>query len=296
MVRIFFSPDYTLGGYSFDTTRKAKWIADSLRVDPIEGIQMVAPKPITLSDLVGVHSEAYLSALVSGAPRELAESQGFTWDEQLFPMVCSSTGGMVAAVNAALEDGVSGTLSSGLHHARFETGRGFCSINGLVVAAHKALAVGCRSILILDLDAHCGGGTAEMVRGVPGVWHLDISVHPFDRYENTDNSRLVMVDSGYDYLVYIEYELEASFKERGKFDLCIYNAGMDPHENCSSGGLTGITKYVLAQRERFVFDWCQANRIPIAFAIAGGYIGGRLEKHELVELHRLSLRQATASK
>ena len=74
-------------------------------------------------------------------------------------MVLSSNGGAVAAGLAALEHGVAGSLSSGLHHARREKGAGFCTFNGLVIAAREALTAGARSVLILDFDAHCGGGT-----------------------------------------------------------------------------------------------------------------------------------------
>ena len=58
--------------------------------------------------------------------------------------------------------------------------------------------------------------------------------------------------------------------------------------------MTGITKFRLALRERLVFEWCKANQTPIAFAIAGRYTGGRLEKQELVDLHRLTLYHAAA--
>jgi hypothetical protein len=59
-----------------------------------------------------------------------------------------------------------------------------------------------------------------------------------------------------------------------RFDLCLYNAGIDPHEDCPTGGLSGITRDVLSRRERLVFDWCRARRLPVSFvwpvAISGG--------------------------
>lgn len=74
-------------------------------------------------------------------------------------MVLATNGGVVAAAISALEHGTAGSLSSGLHHARRETGEGFCTFNGLAIAAREALSAGARSVLILDLDAHFGGGT-----------------------------------------------------------------------------------------------------------------------------------------
>jgi len=38
MTRVFYSAAYVRSGYAFETTRKAKWIADSLGKSPIRGI------------------------------------------------------------------------------------------------------------------------------------------------------------------------------------------------------------------------------------------------------------------
>ena len=40
MVPIYYNPSYVCSGYSFDTTRKAGWIAESLERDPIDGIEI----------------------------------------------------------------------------------------------------------------------------------------------------------------------------------------------------------------------------------------------------------------
>ncbi|HEX6605699.1 MAG TPA: hypothetical protein VF276_02180, partial [Chloroflexia bacterium] len=76
------------------------------------------------------------------------------------------------------------------------------------------------------------------------------------------------------------------------FDLCLYNAGMDPYGECLNGGLAGINTAILAERERLVFAWCREQRIPVAFVLAGGYVGGRLTAASLVALHRLTLAAA----
>ena len=86
--------------------------------------------------------------------------------------------------------------------------------------------------------------------------------------------------------------LEALADER--FDLCLYNAGMDPHELCPVGGLAGIDDSVIARRERLVFSWCRERKLPVAFVLAGGYIGPDLDQAGLVALHRLTLTEASA--
>jgi acetoin utilization deacetylase AcuC-like enzyme len=57
--------------------------------------------------------------------------------------------------------------------------------------------------------------------------------------------------------------------------LVIYLAGADPHEGDRLGRLK-LTWDGLEARDRRVFDWAWQRRIPLAFAMAGGY-GNRIE-------------------
>jgi acetoin utilization deacetylase AcuC-like enzyme len=291
-VNVYYSPAYVGAAHAFDTTRKARWIADSLGSAPIEGVELSEPTPLTAGDVAAVHDPAYVRAVQSGVPRGLAESQGFAWDAGLWPMVLASNGGVADAAVDAMRHGVSGSLSSGLHHARRDIGEGFCTFNGLVIAARRALAEGAESVLILDLDAHCGGGTASMIAGESRIWQLDVSVDSYDRYEPTERARLHVVSRGADYLDTIERGLRGIGDAGPRFALCLYNAGMDPFELCDTGGSRGITRDILATRERIVFDWCTTGKLPVAFVMAGGYTGARLDQETLVGLHRSTLSAA----
>ena len=292
VLRVFYSPNYVGSGYAFDTTRKAQWIADSLAGSPIPGVELVEPVPLTRDQVADVHDPEYVQAIETGTPRGLAESQGFSWDAGLWPMVLASNGGVVAAARDALRHGVAGSLSSGLHHARYGGGDGFCTFNGLVIAAKQALAAGAKSVLILDLDAHCGGGTASLIASEPRIRQVDVSVSRYDDYPENQQSRLVMVRTGSEYLPAVRGVLDEVGRQTGSFDLCLYNAGMDPCEECSTGGQAGITRDILAERERLVFAWCRVRRLPIAFVLAGGYIGPGLDEDGLVALHRLTVSAA----
>jgi len=300
-MKVFYSPDYVGAAYAFETTRKAQWVADSLVASPIPGVELVEPPALTSDQLVQVHDPEYVRAVQTGAPRHLAESQGFEWDPGLWPMVLSSNGGAVAACLDALQNGVSGSLSSGLHHARRGGGAGFCTFNGLVIAAREAVAAGAASVLILDLDAHCGGGTASLIAADQRIWQVDVAVNAFDYYRPTveaDGNRRVWLRVTQDacrYLADIEQGLRQVEDRVSRFSLCIYNAGMDPFEGCSTGGFPGITRGILAERERTVFDWCHGHAGAVAFVLAGGYIGWDLSADGLVDLHRLTLSAATAA-
>lgn len=295
-MNVYYSPAYVGAGYAFETTRKSKWVADSLSENPIANITLLAPNPLSREQVASVHDPHYASAVQTGSPLELAQSQGFTWDAGLWDMVLASNGGAVAAALDALHGGLlAGSLSSGLHHARRGAGLGYCTFNGLAIAAREALAAGAGSVLILDLDAHCGGGTASIIGDESRIWQLDISVDDYDSYPSSDRIRLQLVRSSDMYLSEIENSLREVALRGPHFDLCLYNAGMDPFEGCSDGGLVGITKEMLATREQLVFDWCRRQRLPVAFSLAGCYIGQELDQQGLVDLHRLTLSAAAQS-
>jgi acetoin utilization deacetylase AcuC-like enzyme len=291
-LRVYFSAAYTAARYSFDTTRKAGWVASSLRDEPVPGLMLAEPEPLTRRQLETVHSSGYIEAMRRGTPRWLATSSGLEWDEQLFHAACASNGGALAAAVEAFGTRLNtGSLSSGLHHSAARAGGGFCVFNGIAIAARALLAGGARQVLILDLDAHCGGGTYGLVRQRPGVVHLDISVSSVDRYEpETGPSTLDMVTDAGQYLPTLRARL--SMLDALPFDVCLYNAGMDLHEECALGGLPGVTTELLAEREQMVFRWAAERCVPVAFVLAGGYTGPRLPRRQLVALHRLTVEAA----
>ena len=294
-MKVFYSLDYVLSETDFDTTRKSSWVAESLAEKPIAGVELVAPDPVTEADLLQVHHPRYARAVQTGVPRELAESQGFTWDAKLWDMTTASTGGAVAAALTALKEGVSGSLSSGLHHSRYARGEGFCTFNGLALAAVKALEAGAGGVLILDLDAHCGGGTQSLIGDNPAVWHTDVSVSGFDGYVPEERQTLDLVRDADDYLPTIRRRLAELADTAPPFGLCLYNAGMDPYGpdgEQGSGRLPDISAARLAEREEMVFEWCRAQSLPVAFVLAGGYLERFLDRAGLVGLHRLTLEAA----
>lgn len=282
-MKVYYSPDYCLAKHGFETTRKAGWIADSLVRNPVAGVEVVEPEPLSTDSILGTHDEEYVHAVANGDPPSLASSQGFVWCPQLMRSVLASNGGVVSAVRTALEDGIAGSLSSGLHHARRNHGLGFCTFNGLVIAAKEAVAMGCEDVLILDLDAHGGGGTASLISPNVRISHLDLVVDPFDTHDDSVNLH------GADpvgYLTVLDKSLQGL-----KPSLCIYNAGMDVHQD--DCGPRGFDARVIAAREAIVFEWASHSRVPIAFVMAGGYVSPSRTTEELIAHHRSTIRAAS---
>ena len=131
-----------------------------------------------------VHNPAYVEAGRTGEPRWLAESNGLTWDAGLWEAVRASNGGAVAAALEAFETKRNaGSLSSGLHHATRASGSGFCTFNGLALAARAVIDAGAKRVLVVDLDAHGSGGSMSIMRDWSEVTILDIVVSAADIYE-----------------------------------------------------------------------------------------------------------------
>ncbi len=198
----------------------------------------------------------------------------------------------IAACRSAFAEGVAGNIAGGTHHAQADRGGGFCVFNDAAVAARlmqaqwgrgvsgPAVATGTRAALrvaVIDLDVHQGNGTASILRGDASVFTLSLHGEknfPF-RKEASDLD-IALPDGCRDepYLHALEIALE-ELERRFAPGLVIYLAGSDPHEGDRLGRLK-LTWDGLEARDRRVFDWCWQRRIPLAFAMAGGY-GRRIE-------------------
>jgi len=278
-VKIFYSSDYVAAAYAFDTTRKSAEIARSLVERPIDGVILAEPVSLTADFISTVHDPQYVEAVRTGKPKVLAESSGFIWDPGIWKAVTASNGGAVEAALEALRNrGVAGSLSSGLHHAGYASGGGFCTFNGLVLAAVAAQSAGACKVLIVDFDAHFGDGTEELIKNREGIVMVDVST-----------ARLPDNDT---YFEMCHETFSNAAETDGPFDLVIYNAGMDPHEDCFLGGRKGITDAVMTRRESMVFRNCFERGWPVAFVLAGGYSNHRLPMNRLVELHRITIQAA----
>jgi hypothetical protein len=66
---------------------------------------------------------------------------------------------------------------------------------------------------------------------------------------------------------------------------------MDPFEDCGTGGMQGITREILEERERLVAQWCIDTKTPALFVLAGGYTGRNLDLEGVARLHLSTIRE-----
>ena len=281
---VYFNSDYTASEYSFDTTRKSAIIAKTAQKALGSAIEIVSPKPfygVTKDMIRRTHSPKYVEAVFKGEPRHLAQSQGFTWDKNIYKMALAHNAGVVAGMNSAINGLTNVTLSSGLHHAEKDNGNGFCTFNGLAVATNYAFSQGIDNVLVIDFDAHGGGGTYSLVGGA--ITHIDLTTSPFDLY-NVKDKRTKAIHSATDQTTYLR-NAKKLLRFASKFDhqVAIYNAGMDPFNS-------GVSEDTLIKREEMVAEFLAEHDIPAVVTMAGGYSRGKdLTMRDIAELHAATI-------
>ena len=240
--------------------------------------------PATDGELALVHTPGYIQSISDGQidPAAMREI-GFPWSEAMADRARRSVGATIAACRAALAQGIAANIAGGTHHSYADKGGGFCVFNDAAVAARLMQAewarrhAGVFKVAIIDLDVHQGNGTARIFQGDSSVFTL--SMHgqknfPFRKEASDLDIDLPDGCGDDDYL----HALEGALDElQRRFDpgLVIYLAGADPHEGDRLGRLK-LTWDGLEARDRRVFDWAWQKRVPLAFAMAGGY-GARIE-------------------
>jgi acetoin utilization deacetylase AcuC-like enzyme len=278
---IYFDSTFVVSGGGLETVRKADEVARRIR-DQFPEIKLVSPEPATVEQLLLAHTEEYIEAFLSGEPYYVASAALGEWSEEVVASVLASTGGVIEAALAALESGKSGSLSSGLHHAASDHGAGFCTINGLAIAALVALQNGAKSVGILDVDAHCGGGTFDILGANPLIRIGDVSTNGYDAWRSGQERHKLEITTDPD--TYLDVVAEM-LEHIGSVDLLLLNAGMDPAEGGSTGSTRGFTSELLEQRELLVAEWCERTNTPVAFVLAGGYVGSGLTLGDVADLH-----------
>lgn len=282
-MKLFYNDDYVAAKYAYDTTRKSKHIKDSLATNPVDDLVMWDPSLFTERTyglIPTVHGQEYVDAVQTGTPLILAESQGFDWDEGIHTMALAHSTGLVAATTTAIVNSErAGSLSSGLHHASRKKGKGFCTFNGLAVAARQAVEMEESRVLILDFDAHAGGGTWDIINEyLPSVVQVDVTCAAFDTYEPEGESSITYTGHQ-DYRDQIRNALRYA-SNLDAFDFIIYNGGMDPINS-------GVSLSDIIWREKAVSDFI--GDTPAVFALAGGYTWGNRTMEDVVEWHRITI-------
>jgi acetoin utilization deacetylase AcuC-like enzyme len=251
----------------------------------LPAIRLQQAEPASDGVLALAHTPQYVAAIRDGtAEAAVMREIGFPWSEAMVERARRSVGATITACRVAQAEGVAANIAGGTHHACADKGGGFCVFNDAAVAARLMQAERTRAsrtrplpVAVIDLDVHQGNGTARIFRDDPSVFTL--SMHGEKNFPFRKEAGDIDVDlpdgcADAEYLQALEQALD-ELDRRVQPELVIYLAGADPHEGDRLGRLK-LTWDGLEARDRRVFDWCWQRRVPMAFAMAGGY-GQRIE-------------------
>lgn len=215
-------------------------------------IQIIEPTPVTIEELCGAHDPQYVAGIL-----ECRISNGFG---NKLPEVAKSlpytSGSMLSAARWVLKHGgFACAPCSGFHHAGYDSSGGYCTFNGLVVAAVALKKDGATKVGILDFDMHYGDGTVEIIDRL----RLDFIEH------YTAGKYFDRVDQAEEFLSKIPALVE-SMKD---CDVILYQAGADQSVDDPLGGF--LTTEQLARRDNIVFETAARLKLPLAYCLAGGY-------------------------
>ena len=269
-IPVFYSPKLVAINYSASPSAGKpelavkSWQALGIPLDIRE------PIPVTVDELSLAHDRTFVEKVLA-----CRTNNGFG---NKLPSIADSLpytcGAIVSAAREALRNGqVAVAPVSGFHHASYKQASGFCTFNGLVVAAQVLKKEGLvKKVGILDFDEHYGDGTASIISTLNlGDWLSQFSAGKDYREASQAKKFLQRIP-----------ELVARFSDCG---LILYQSGADPHVADPLGGW--LTTVQLAERDHLVFESAKALGIPIAWDLAGGY---QYDFRAVLDIHDNTLR------
>ncbi|GAB1483330.1 hypothetical protein MASR2M78_21460 [Treponema sp.] len=242
----------------------------------------------------------YEPALAKRPLKELFETirnqVGGTYTATLLALQAQEKGGGGGAAQA----GFCYYLGGGMHHARYDSGSGFCPINDSAIALARLKAEGrIARAWVIDVDVHKGDGTAELAPRIGGI--LTLSIHMASGWPLDEASLAAAGKAGRgtelapfapsDVEIPIARGEEGLYLEKlsdglhqlvilserqwqGKLpDLAIVVNGADPYENdgLPSSADIALSLQQCIERDRSIYRFLQERDIPSAWLMAGGY-------------------------
>ncbi len=290
--RLYYSPYYyaDIGEGHVFPIRKFELVRDLLlREETLRDNEIFEPEPALIEDLLLVHTEDYITRLVSG---ELTAKEvrklGLPWSQSLVRRSLHAISGTINAARYALESGIASNLAGGTHHAYPDRGEGFCVLNDVAVAIRvlqrEKLA---ERFLIVDCDVHQGNGTAFIFRDSPEVFTFSMhGAKNYPLFKEKSNLDIELADGTGDveFLETLEQALPRIFLHNA--DVIFYLGGADPFEKDKLGRLN-LSIEGLGKRDEIVLRFAKEHQTPIVTTMSGGYA---VDINDTVEIHANTIR------
>ena len=250
------------------------------------------PEQLNRSQLLLTHTEEYLSKLEHlNLTRKEIRNIGFPVKSELIERGKFIAKGTLDCAKYARTYGCAMNVAGGTHHSFADHGEGFCIFNDIAISINILLQEGTiDKALIVDLDVHQGNGTAKIFVDEDRVFTF--SIHGERNYpvrKERSDLDIGLPDNTKDthYLKMLKSTLPRLIDEVEP-DIIFYLSGVDILESDKLGRLS-VSKEGCKQRDRFVFEMCKQNNIPVAVSMGGGYSP---KVSDIVDAHTNTFREA----
>lgn len=240
----------------------------------ITAANLFSPEPLDEATILVTHDAEYWRKLknLTLTPKEI-RATGFPLSAELVQREIMIAKGTIDCALYAQRFGVAMNVAGGTHHAFTNRGEGFCLLNDMAIAANYLLNNDlARSILIVDLDVHQGNGTAEIFQNESRVFTF--SMHGANNYplrKEKSDLDIGLPDKANDALFLSTlYDTLPRLIDNLEPDFIFYLSGVDILETDKLGRL-GVSMEGCKLRDKFVFEQCLKNKIPVAVSMGGGY-------------------------
>ena len=233
--------------------------------------------PLTDAQLLTAHTPDYVEAFFAGE-EPLASSNGLNWTAEFARSVRYTNGSLLAAVRGARAhpERIALSPTSGFHHARPDSGGGFCTFSGQAIAALDVYrSSGARGAWI-DLDGHFGNSIEDTRSFAPDLdAAIPINLNPINKHGA--------------YLASLEKGLQVVLRDLvlGRLEYVAFAHGADSHEWDDLGGQCTTEEWLFASE--MVYEMVsKAQRqlgrpVPLVLALFGGYRDD--DPDSVLELH-----------
>jgi acetoin utilization deacetylase AcuC-like enzyme len=277
MLKIAFDPIYAHPlpeGHRFPMLKYELIPAQLLHEGVITPDNLFSPDVLDEGIILQTHDEGYWHQLRDlTLPPKDQRRIGFPLSARLVEREIRIAKGTIDGCKFAFDNGVAFNVAGGTHHAGSNWGEGFCLLNDQAIASNYLLNNNlAKSILIVDLDVHQGNGTAQIFENEPRVFTF--SMHGANNFPSRkETSDLdIPLDDGVtdDEYLNILYDTLPRLIKQQQPDFIFYLAGVDILATDKLGKLA-MTKEACKLRDKFVFEQCINNNIPVQVSMGGGY-------------------------
>ena len=290
-IRVFYNPKQVLqsdinGNFS-KSPLKPKLLLEHLEKAGLGSHLDIVSKfrPFNAYDFQIAHTIKYIKDFFTGG--KLSTSNNLTWSPQFAESVRYTNASLYEAIQNSLVNPseVSFSPTSGFHHAKPDSGMGFCTFSGQVIASVKAYrkfgAVGC----YLDLDGHFGNSIENSRDFQPD---LNLAV-PRGFNFNTHTTG----EDYYKELTYFVLKVLTPAILLGKIDYVVWCHGADSHKDDALGNQVNTEQWVRCSK--FFWSWVNemdktlGRPLSVSCALFGGYRHD--DYNSVLSLHASDLRE-----